>query len=168
MIQANKSSESSAAEITLRPITASDDALLLRIYASTRESELLMVPWSDEQKADFVRMQFAAQTESYRHYTGKEYSIVEVNGEAAGRLLLDVLTTEVRIVDITILPEWRGSGVGTALLEGVIARAKTSGVPVSIYVEQHNPAKRLYERLGFKVTGQSGVHDRMQHDAGQL
>ena len=71
-------------------------------------------------------------------------------GGPAGRIYLFCTGTDIRIIDISLLPERRGGGLGTALLTAVITEATASGHSVSIHVEHFNPARRLYERLGFR------------------
>jgi ribosomal protein S18 acetylase RimI-like enzyme len=148
-----------AAEITLRTTEVGDDALQLRVYASTRADELALVPWSREQKEAFVAQQFAAQTAHYaRHYPQMSADVILVDGEPAGRLLVARLDDEILIVDIALLPEHRGAGVGTALLHDVLAEADAAGKRVAIHVERFNPALRLYERLGFSIAEDQGVY----------
>jgi GNAT superfamily N-acetyltransferase len=143
--------------VTLRPITAADLPFLLRLYATTRAAELAQVPWSDEQKAAFVMQQFEAQHAWWQeHYTGARWELVLVNGEPAGRLYVDVWKNEVRVVDIALMPEHRGRGLGTLLLRRVFREGDAAGKPVSIHVEVFNPARRLYERLGFVQKGTHG------------
>ena len=78
------------ATYTLRPVVAQDEDFLLRVYASTRTEEMALVDWTEQQKADFLRMQFDAQTAHYkRHYPTAEYMIIEQDGAAAGRLILE-------------------------------------------------------------------------------
>jgi ribosomal protein S18 acetylase RimI-like enzyme len=151
------------AEVALRPLTESDEPFALSVYASTREEELALVPWSDEQKAAFVAMQFAAQSAHYaQHYTGMSSDVILVDGEPAGRLLVARWPEEIRIVDIALLPAFRGRGAGSALLRDLIAEATEHGKPLSIHVERDNRALELYERLGFRPVGETGVHLRMQ------
>ena len=57
--------------------------------------------------------------------------------------------TQLHILDIALLSDWRGRGVGTAILEALQAAGRLSGKGVGIMVEKLNPALRLYRRLGF-------------------
>jgi len=148
--------------IRLRPITAADAPFLRALYGSTRTEELAAVPWSEEQKRAFLDMQFRAQSVHYQtHYDNAEFMIVEEAGVAIGRLILHQRPEEIRVIDISLMPEHRGRGIGTKLLQDVIREAAASGRRVSIHVEQFNPAKRLYERLGFSWVESNGVYDLM-------
>lgn len=143
----------------LRPVKPSDRAFLLQVYASTREEELHLVDWSDEQKAAFVQQQFAAQDAYYReHYDPATFDVIEVDGEPAGRLYVARWEDEIRIVDIALLPEHRGRGTGTALLRDLLDEGARTGKRVSIHVEKNNPALQLYERLGFMPIEDRGVY----------
>ena len=123
--------------ITLRPIGEDDMGFLLRVYRSTREEELAtVVDWTEEQKEAFVLMQFNAQHTWYQeHYGGATFDVVLVDGTPAGRLYVHRRETEIRLVDITILPELRNRGIGSALLARLLAEAEAAGKPLTIHVE---------------------------------
>jgi microcystin-dependent protein/GNAT superfamily N-acetyltransferase len=145
--------------LTLRPADPHDDEFLYRVYAGTRDEELAAVPWDTAQKQAFLRSQFDAQSRWYReHYVRATYEIVLFDGEPAGRLYLHRGETEIRIVDIALLPEHRGNGIGTSLLSDLLAEAGAAGKRVTVHVERFNPAKRLYARLGFSVAEDKGVY----------
>jgi ribosomal protein S18 acetylase RimI-like enzyme len=136
-----------------------DREFLYRVYASTRTEELAVLAWDEAQKDAFLRAQFDAQDRWYReHYTRATYEVITVDGERAGRLYLHRGESEIRIVDIALLPEYRGNGVGTSLLRDLLAEADAAGKRVTIHVERLNPALRLYERLGFSVAEDKGVY----------
>jgi ribosomal protein S18 acetylase RimI-like enzyme len=129
------------------------------VYASTRIEELAVVPWDDAQKDAFLRMQFDAQDAWYReHYAEASFEVIVADGEPAGRLYVNQGRSEIRIVDIALLPEHRGDGIGTSLLRDLLAEADAVGKRVTIHVERLNPALRLYERLGFTVAEDKGVY----------
>ena len=154
-------------QVALRPLTADDEAFALSVYASTRAEELAPVPWTDEQKAAFVAMQFEAQSAHYaEHYTGMSSDVILVNDELAGRLLVARWSREIRIVDITLLPAFRGRGAGSDLLTELMDEATEMGKRLSIHVERENRALALYERLGFTAVGEAGVYLRMEWDPG--
>jgi ribosomal protein S18 acetylase RimI-like enzyme len=149
--------------VALRPAATADRAFLRQVYGSTRADELALLPWTDDQKADFVGHQFEAQDAHYRkHYHDAAFDVIEVDGEPAGRLYVHRGRHEIRIVDIALLPGFRGRGLGTRLLGGLVAEADEGGRKLSIHVEMNNPARRLYERLGFRPAGEHGVHVLME------
>ncbi|MDX6481054.1 MAG: hypothetical protein QOG85_1564 [Gaiellaceae bacterium] len=145
--------------VQLRPVTPDDRHFLLRVYASTREEELRLVDWSDDQKAAFVQQQFDAQDAHYReHYDPATFDVIEVDGEPVGRLYVARWEDEIRIMDIALVPAHRGRGIGSALLRDLLDEGARSGKRVSIHVEMNNPAVRLYERLGFAPIEERGVY----------
>jgi ribosomal protein S18 acetylase RimI-like enzyme len=138
--------------VELRPTKPADEPFLRDVYASTRADELARVPWTDEQKRAFTDQQFTAQDAYYReHYRGATYDVILVDGKPAGRLYVARWADEIRIMDIAVLPAFRGAGAGTRLLESLQAEAAAGGKSLSIHVERFNRATRLYERLGFRV-----------------
>lgn len=149
--------------VTLRPATAADRALLLAVYGSTRVEELDQVEWAPGQRAWFLDMQFTAQDREYRRVNPHgSFDVIEVEGRGAGRLYVDRRPGDLRIVDIALLPAYRGRGIGTRLITGLQGRAAEEGRIVSIHVEATNRAQELYERLGFTLAEDLGVHRRME------
>lgn len=149
--------------ITLRPINNADLAFLCHVYASTRLDELAQVNWSVEEKAAFLSMQFSAQHSYYQeHYPSAAFQIIERQGQPIGRLYLDRWADELRIVDIALLPEHRGHGLGSTLLRAILCKGQALKVPVRIHVEMFNPALRLYTRLGFQQIQDKGVYYLME------
>jgi len=142
----------------LRPEAEADRDLLFRLFISTRELELSLVDWNDSQKEAFLRQQFQAQYRHYRaHYACADFNIIECDGHSVGRLCVN-RTHEIRIVDISLLPEFRGQGIGTSLLEEIFEEGTVSGFAVSLHVEKHNPAQSLYRRLGFEILEDQGIY----------
>ena len=145
--------------LTLRPITPADHPFLWQVYASTRTAELAQVGWSSEQRQAFLDQQFNAQHTYYLdHYPTARFQIIERAGVPIGRLYVDEWPTEIRIMDIALLPQYRGQGIGTILLIEILARGAQLNLPVTIHVEMFNPALRLYERLGFRPIDEHGVY----------
>lgn len=153
----------------LRPVAPGDEELLYRIYASTRTEELAPVPWTAAQKEAFLRMQFGAQSRDYAaNYPNAAFMVILLDGAPAGRLYVDRRQDELLIVDIALLPEHRGGGVGGAILRDLLAEAAAAGKPARIHVEHMNPALRLYERLGFRRTADQGIYLLMEWTAAGL
>lgn len=152
-----------AGKVTLRAVQDSDNEFLLKVYGSTRAQELAQVPWTAEQKQQFVRMQYEAQKSHYAAQHPKaSHEIICLEGTDAGRLYLNRADEKFHILDITLMPEYRNRGVGSFLLGQIMAEAKDAGRPVSIYVETFNPSLRLFQRLGFTPIQQEGFHLLLQ------
>lgn len=157
-------------QIELRPATDDDRSFLLDVYASTRTEELSVVTWTDDQKDAFLLMQFDAQDAWYHQiYPDGDFLVIVHADVPVGRLYVARGPAEIRIVDIALLPEHRGRGIGSHLVADIIATADAAGLPVTLRVEPWNPAKRLYGRLGFELRDQEGLYETMvRPPAGQL
>ena len=140
-----------------------DEDFLFSVYASTRADEMARVDWTAEQQEAFLRMQFRAQTQFYtENYTGAEFQVITLNSQPIGRLYIHRRSDEIRIMDIALLPEFRGQGIGSTLLRDILEEGKNLNVAVTIHVEQFNPAMRLYQRMGFYPKEDKGVYLLME------
>ncbi len=151
------------AGVDLRPIGPADREFLYRLYASTRQAEMSLLDWSDAEKEEFLRMQFEAQHRYYvEQFPAARLDVVLREGEPIGRLYVDRRDDEIRLIDIALLPEHRGGGIGGAMMRELLVEAREAGMPVRIHVERFNPAMRLYQRLGFERLEEQGVYDLME------
>jgi ribosomal protein S18 acetylase RimI-like enzyme len=113
----------------------------------------------------FLEQQFTAQDAHYRgNYAGATLDVVELEEERAGRLYVHRGPHDIRIMDIALLPPFRGRGIGTALLRALVDEAEGGGHKLSIHVEANNPARTLYDRLGFRAVGEHGIYVLMERD----
>jgi len=153
--------------ITLRPAQPEDEAFLAAVYGSTREQEMAMVPWDAAQREAFILSQFRAQRTHYQsEYPQARDSIIMLNtglsrlsgGQPIGRIYIDRRECEIRIMDFTLLPAFRGQGIGTPILRRVMDEAAQTGKNVSINLDAFSTSHRLFERLGFKPTETTGFH----------
>jgi GNAT superfamily N-acetyltransferase len=152
----------------LRPAGPDDSDFLVEVYASTRADEMALVPWTDEQRHAFIQSQFAAQQEHYaQKYPAANHDIIMSDDRRVGRLYVARLDHEIRIIDITLLPAERNAGIGSYLIQQLLAEANQSGKITRIYVEEFNPSLRLFERLGFSPSEQHGIHLLMQCNPSQ-
>lgn len=152
--------------VALRPVTNADREFLLAVYGSTRDEELSQVAWAPGQREAFLRMQFDAQDSEYRKRNPEgTFDVITVAEQPAGRLYVDRRPGDIRIVDISLLPEFRSTGIGGHLIRGLMGEAAASGCILSIHVEIHNRASELYARLGFEVADEHGVYRRMEWTA---
>lgn len=147
--------------MTLRAATEADAAFVAALYASTRDEELSVVPWTAQQKKAFTDWQSQQQEKHYAlHYPQAERLVIE-RGEPIGRIYVDTTRLEVRLMDVTLLAPYRRQGLGSRLMEVLLAYADALGREASLHVEPFNPAKSLYERLGFRVAETRGLYEFM-------
>ena len=152
----------SLAGVALRPIRASDDAFLRKVYAQSRERELARVDWSPQARRAFLDGQFDAQHTHYqRHWPAARFDVIERDGTPIGRLYVGALERELRLIDIALLRDERGRGVGGALVAALQDEAGARGSRIVLHVEPDNPARELYVRLGFRERGDEGAYVRM-------
>lgn len=146
--------------LSFRPEQAEDEAFLARLYASTRAEEVAGFGWPAEMQAGFLDQQRRAQQAHFRRaYPNAEWLIVEQAGRPIGRLYIEANDEVVHGVDIALLPECRGSGLGAAVMQDLIGYGRDLGRKISVFVEYGNPAAHLYERLGFAPEGEErGVY----------
>lgn len=151
----------------LRPAREEDEALLLEIYSSTRADEMALVPWDAAMKDSFLRSQFAAQQTHYRSYfPHARHDMILVDEEPIGRVYVDRRETEIRILDITLLPGTRGRGVGSQIIQELMKEAADQDKSLSIYVESFNRSLDLFQRLGFAKADDNGASWLMVWNAG--
>jgi len=158
--------------ISLRAYRPNDQDFLFQLYTGTRLHEIAGMGWPPAQQEAFLRMQFNAQQRWYDSaYAGSDHQIVERDGLAIGRLLVlwkkDAQEKDsALLVDISLLPEHRGQGIGGRLVNDLIAECSRRGVTLKLQVLQTNPALRLYERLGFTRTGEDQMYIQMERRPG--
>jgi len=149
--------------VSLRLAGPDDEGFITEVYGSTREQELAVVPWNPEQKLAFIRMQHAAQQSHYRkYYPEGEQSVILWGDRPAGRVYVARTEKQIRILDITVLPQYRNREIGSTIIKGLMAEGEQTGKPVAIMVESYNPSLRLFERLGFEQGEAKGAHVLME------
>jgi len=155
--QSTAATPDNARRVTLRPAGPEDMDFLRRVYASTRAEELALTNWDEAQRAAFINHQFIAQHQYYHtEFPEAAYEIILLDGEPIGRRYVLRDGPQMRILDITLLPEHRGAGIGTALMRELMEEAAQTGRHLRIYVENFNRSQSLFARLGFVVVEEDG------------
>lgn len=153
--------------VVLRDIAASDADFLFELYRDTRKDEMADWGWTKEQEDSFVRLQYRARLQSYAaQFPEAHDSIILLDDEMIGRILVAELTEEFRLVDIAILPRSQGKGIGTMVIGRLLKSARASGKPVRLHVGVLNPARELYMRLGFQTVRENGGNFLMEFAPG--
>jgi ribosomal protein S18 acetylase RimI-like enzyme len=152
----------SAGTITLHRAQSDDEAFLFAVYSGTRMQEMALTGWLPTQQEQFLRMQFEAQSSSYRmQFPDADYWVIRCNGVAAGRMIVNRSEDEILLVDIALLPEHSNRKIGSLLMNRLLEEAGQAGKPVRLHVERFNPALGWYERLGFKTVSESEIYLEM-------
>jgi len=153
--------------IQLRTVQEKDTAFIEAVYRTTREAELNLTNWSEHQKSAFISMQSAAQLAEYKtKCPGAIFQVIIYNKKNAGRFFTCENEDDIRLLDITILPEFTGKGIGTDLMHRLIDRSNKVQKKISLHVEPSNPALKLYQRLGFIHIKNNGRFYYMEREPG--
>ncbi len=108
-------------------------------------------------------MQFETQRAAYAAARpNARFETIEQRGRPIGRLVVDRRDDEIHLVDIALLPDSRGRGIGGALIVELCREGARGGRPVRLRVERRNPALGLYRRLGFVEVGDDNVYALME------
>ena len=136
----------------LRPATAEDDAFLYAVFCTTWEQEVASLP-DPNLVQHFLRIQYTAQNRRFaQRFPGYERWLVTHRGKRAGRFFLHRSPSLLHVVELTLLPEFRSRGIGSAVLRGVLDQAAAAGQSVSLRVARRNVrAAELYGSIGFRL-----------------
>jgi ribosomal protein S18 acetylase RimI-like enzyme len=150
--------------VALRPEAREDDEFLRRLITQTIAGELGADQWPEPMRSQLLGLQYLNRRMGPRSAFPQGESFVMVaDAHPAGWLFLADLDHEIHLVEIMVLPELRGKGVGSVAMRQVLARAATTGKPVGLTVNVLNAgAIRLYESLGFERTGGDEIQHRME------
>ena len=149
-------------QVDFRPALPSDEPFLFELYASTRQEEIAAWGWEDAQRQAFLSMQFNARQRQYSATAmNASHQIILCAGQPVGHIWIDHRPAEIVLVDIALLPDQRGVGIGTALIQRLQAEAAQAGKPIRLHVLNTNRASRLYSRLGFQVSREDEIYAEM-------
>ncbi|MFC5649785.1 GNAT family N-acetyltransferase [Paenibacillus solisilvae] len=136
-----------------RTAAREDDLFLCEVYSSTRLEEVSAWGWEDKDCKAFLSMQWRMQTNSYQlQFPDSENLILSYEGTDAGRMMLNKAAEKIHLIDISLLPPFRNRGIGTSILKNLQQEALMNQQIIELHVTPYNPARRLYERLGFQLS----------------
>ncbi|WP_134682955.1 GNAT family N-acetyltransferase [Brevibacillus migulae] len=146
-----------------RLVIPEDEPFLFSVYASTREEEMALWGWNEADKLAFLRMQFQMQLQSYeRQYPNHVHQLILVEEAQAGRMMTAKTKDALVLVDLSLLPVFRGKGFGTRILQELQQEAFGTSLPIRLHVQSESPAIQLYKRLGFQELGEPSVYVSME------
>ncbi len=156
-------------KITFKAITDDDIPFLYTVYRSTRIEEFAHANFTEQQLEDFLQMQFVLQHNQYmKNYRNASFDLIMIHDSTpVGRLYVNRMEDDIRIIDIAILPEYRNQGIGRSIMHDIIQASEKTSKTISLHVEQNNPALKFYQRLGFTAEGSQSIYlfmKRMPHN----
>ena len=130
--------------VELRQASPADADFIYRLIETTMRSYVEQVwgSFSEENNRKNIAETIAA----------KNYSIIRCRGEDVGAISVERHPDFVKLSQLFILPQHQNRGIGTSLVRELASEAQQAGMPVRLRVLRNNPARRLYERLGFRVS----------------
>jgi len=136
----------------IRPSRAVDKAFLVKLHHAVR-NDLQLIDGEKDQIESIIEMQFRAQNEGYgEQFPNAMYFIIEKHHEPIGKATVDFGPNEIRLIDIAFLPQARGHGFGSAIIQSFQVCASNAAAPLTLSVAQANvTAKQLYLSLGFQI-----------------
>jgi ribosomal protein S18 acetylase RimI-like enzyme len=147
---------------TLRDAEEGDLSFLRLLYGSVRQ-DLQSLP--DEMREPLLELQFQAQRRGYgAQYPQARQELIEVGGMSIGQLLTARLEADLVLVDFSLLPDWRGQGIGGAVLQTLQTRAQAASCGIRLQVARDNPALHLYARHGFATFAGDELRHAMRWD----
>ncbi|MBW8890680.1 MAG: GNAT family N-acetyltransferase [Burkholderiales bacterium] len=153
-------SPAAAVQVALRPETEADAPFRLALFRASRGPGWDQIPLPAEMLTKVMEQQFDAQIQGYRAaYPQARLEIVTVGAEPVGRLATDRGAGALHLIDIAVVPERRGQGIGGRVLRSLMDEAAAAGTPMTLQVARDNlAAQRLYHRLDFALTAADETH----------
>jgi ribosomal protein S18 acetylase RimI-like enzyme len=155
--------------ISLRPARKSDEPFFYDVFKSVRGPEFAVLGLHPEQLEMLMKQQYEARTGSYEAQFPDSGNSVVLSGETPiGQFWVFRTPEEFLVVDIALMPDHRGTGVGGALMKQFMAEADAAAVPVRVTVATNNPGSlRFHQRLGFRITSQDEMYYTMEYRGAQ-
>ncbi len=149
-------------DVTARVAGEADEPFIKSVFKSVRAPEFAQANLSEDQLEKFLEQQYFAMRTYYDQvFPETVYSVLSIGDQQIGfEALRD--TVELHLIDIALLPEFRNRGVGTGRLLRLQDKAMEADKEIILSVELFNPAKSLYERLGFETYDERGLYARMK------
>jgi ribosomal protein S18 acetylase RimI-like enzyme len=152
-----------ASAVILRPALPRDGVFLSDVYISTRLDELVATGWPAARRRTFLQQQYTARECAYRErFPEAKRSVVLLHKTPVGGFIVNYGVSEIRLVDIALLPAYRGRGIGTHLFAALFEEAAKQDVPLRLSVIRSNPVAGWYSRLGFAPLSEGGDYLSME------
>lgn len=139
--------------LSLRSATIDDADFLYSLHRATMKMYVIQTwgQWDEVWQSLYFR----------RHFNPATCQIIAFQGQDIGVISVERRPIEMFVSNIELLPPYQGQGIGTYLVRTLVEEAWQKDVPLSLQVLKVNPARKLYERLGFSIIDETATHYRM-------
>jgi ribosomal protein S18 acetylase RimI-like enzyme len=139
--------------VTLRAATFDDADFLFHLHRAAMQTYVAQTwgTWDEE-----WQLQHFGQ-----HFDPSVCQIIMLHGQDIGVISVVRQVNGIFLSNLELLPAYRGRGIGTDLIKTLLAEAQQNGIALTLQVLKVNPARRLYERLGFVISGETATHYQM-------
>ncbi len=146
----------------LRAVDEADSEFLEELYFS-RRADLQQIPGDAQFVRQLIKMQQQMQAVGIRNnFPVARHLLLEDGSVRIGRLVVDIGASDVRLVDIALLPEVQGRGIGRKVLQAMLEDALSQGLSMSLAVEKNNVrARALYLSAGFHVHSEDSMFEQL-------
>ena len=148
--------------LSVKAANTNDDPFMAQLFYSTK-TLFYELGLPSEVVEIMLEQQYRLQQASYREqYPNANTYILFYHQQAVGKVMLDISEYKIHIIDLIIIPDMRGQGFGSVILEAIKQEALKRHLPVGLSVESENTqAKKLYLQHGFKLDSCSGFYETM-------
>jgi ribosomal protein S18 acetylase RimI-like enzyme len=145
----------SSSEVSLRPATPEDVEFACHVSRETMRGHALATfgAWNEEE----------ARQRCSRNISAGFTQIIELEGVQIGIYVVERAPDHVQLLQIFILPDYQRRGIGSRLIERLLAEARAASLPLRLRVLRVNPAFELYRRMGFQVVQETPERYFMEH-----
>ena len=141
--------------LKMRPADPDDEPFLRKLRAEVDSERLFLHTWSEEDADEAKKLlDFQFRAHAHHHKTqdvDQKDVIIEIDGVPAGRFILVQDSYEIRLADIEVARDFRGKGIGAAVINAIKGESTQSKRPIRLMVERMNTALQFYLTLGFVV-----------------
>jgi ribosomal protein S18 acetylase RimI-like enzyme len=140
-------------DIILRAATTDDTDFLYRLHRAAMQEYVVQTwgQWDEAWQSHYFQ----------QHFDPAACQIIVLHGQDIGVISVVRQVTDIFLSNIELLPAYQGLGIGTQLIKALVDEAHRKRVPITLQVLKVNPARRLYERLGFSISGETTTHYQM-------
>jgi ribosomal protein S18 acetylase RimI-like enzyme len=151
-----------SAILSMRNASAADEAFQYRLFRSVKAEEMGALQWDEMTLNILMRSQFDAHELHYRSLKHAYDLLIQYGTDMVGRMIVLRDGTTIHVADISLLPEYRGKGIGQILIGGLQQEAVNAKLPLRLRVLPSNRAADFYLRMGFVFTDEGAPYRLME------